>query len=491
MTVHSGSVRFRCGVPETEFQPMSRDVKTDIVIVGAGISGLATAYYLQNHGFDTRILEKGERTGGTIRTRTTDGFLVEEGPNSALDTTPLLHGLFEGTGADESLEYAGANAKNRYIVRNGRLNNLPMNPLAFLRSPLFSASAKLRLLKEPFVRPSDPRVDETVADFVRRRLGSEFLDYAINPFVAGVYAGDPERLSVSSSFPKLRELEQNYGSLIKGAVRGARARKKRGTASKQSARMFSFHGGMQEMIEAVTRVQADKVHTGVRIDAIRREPVGFAVETRFGGEATRFLTRVLVLAVPAHAYGGLPMHLDFPIRGDLGKIEYPPVAMVFFGYRRSPAKTPLDGFGFLVPKKERRNILGTIWNSSIFSGRAPDGGAALTTFIGGTRQPESVTLSDGRLVDSVRQDLLELMGIDEPPDVVSIKRWEKAIPQYGMEHGRIIGAIEAFERDCPGLFVTGNFRGGISVADCVIQSHATAERVTAELSRRHAETSNV
>jgi oxygen-dependent protoporphyrinogen oxidase len=238
------------------------------------------------------------------------------------------------------------------------------------------------------------------------------------------------------------------------------------------------------MVSAITRAYADRIHTGVRIDAIRRDATGFSVETRFDGKAKRFSTRALVLAVPAHAYGDIPIDFDFPVRGVIGKIDYPPVAVVFFGYKNNPAVIPLDGFGFLVPKKEKRNILGTIWNSTIFSGRAPDGGVALTTFVGGSRQPEHVTLTDGGLVDVVLGELRDLMGIDEAPDTVIIKRWEKAIPQYQMGHEKIIGAIEAFEKDCPGFYVTGNFRGGISVGDCLVQANTTAERVIAGMSRR-------
>ncbi|UCH84355.1 MAG: protoporphyrinogen oxidase, partial [Candidatus Latescibacterota bacterium] len=183
-------------------------------------------------------------------------------------------------------------------------------------------------------------------------------------------------------------------------------------------------------------------------------------------------------------YGNMPIGFDFSIRSELAKILYPPVAMVFFGFKDRPASIPLDGFGFLVPKKENRNILGTIWNSSIFSGRAPEGGTALTTFVGGTRQPEHVTIPDGRLVDGVRRDLRELMGIEERPDTVVIRRWEKAIPQYQMGHDRIIAAIESFENRAPGVYVTGNFRGGISVGDCLVQAHATAERAVSGMSQR-------
>jgi oxygen-dependent protoporphyrinogen oxidase len=186
---------------------MTNDLPKDVIIIGAGITGLATAHFLERQGLSTRIIEKEPHVGGTIRSGRVDGFLVEYGPNSALDTSPVLHELFESAGVADRLQYANAKSQNRYIVRDGKLVNLPMSPLAFLKTPLFSASAKIRLLKEPFISKSNSDVDESLADFVRRRIGEEFLDYAINPFVAGVYAGDPEELSVRSSFPKLLELE--------------------------------------------------------------------------------------------------------------------------------------------------------------------------------------------------------------------------------------------------------------------------------------------
>jgi len=197
---------------------MTNDLTKDAIIIGAGITGLATAHFLKTQGVSTYVLEKDPHVGGTIRSGRVDGFLVEYGPNSALDTSPVLHELFESAGVADRLEYANNKSQNRYIVRGGRLVNLPMSPVAFLKTPLFSTSAKLRLLKEPFISRSNPDTEESLADFVRRRIGDEFLDYAINPFVAGVYAGDPEELSVKSSFPKLFELEQKHGSLIKGAI---------------------------------------------------------------------------------------------------------------------------------------------------------------------------------------------------------------------------------------------------------------------------------
>jgi oxygen-dependent protoporphyrinogen oxidase len=458
---------------------MTGIVDTDVTIIGAGISGLTTAHYLTSRGIHVQLLEKSDRTGGTIETRRRDGFLVDCGPNSAMDTTPLFGSLFDDLALTGSREFARPEAKNRYIVRDGRLHALPMSPPAFLRTPLFSRSTKWRLFKEPFIPPSDPHVEETVAEFVERRLGREMLDYAINPFVSGVFAGIPEELSVRASFPRLFEIEQRYGSLIKGAIKGRRERNKRakaGETSKQSAQLFSFTDGMQTLVDALAAEQGDAVHTQCLVDAIRKTPAGFEVDASVAGIDRTFRSRALVLAIPAHAYAGLNIEIALPVLDRLMGIPYPPVSMVFFGYHSPPTDVPLDGFGFLVPAKERRNVLGTIWSSTLFSGRAPEGGVGLTTFVGGSRQPGNALLPDDELADVVQRDLAELLGVRSKPDVMVIRRWERAIPQYKVGHLDIVRAIEDLEDEVQGLYLTGNFRGGISVSDCVKQSQSLATR---------------
>jgi oxygen-dependent protoporphyrinogen oxidase len=468
---------------------MANIIETDVTIVGGGISGLATAHYLASEGIDVRVLEKQDRTGGTIETRKRDGFLIDCGPNSALDTTPMLGALFDDLNITGSREFAREEAKNRYIVRDGRLRALPMSPPAFLRTPLFSSSAKLRLLKEPFVKPSDPASDESLAEFVERRLGREMLDYAINPFVSGVYAGRPEELSVRAAFPRLHELEQRYGSLIKGAIKGRKERQKQeqaGETSKQSARLFSFADGMQTVVDALDAARGDAVHCGAELSAVRKsgggKGPGYEVDASIGGEDYTFRSRALVFAIPSHAYSGIEFGFDFSIRAPLSGVSYPPVSMVFFGYTGSPTDVPLDGFGFLVPEKEQRNILGTIWSSTLFSNRAPEGGAGLTTFVGGSRQPDQALLPDDELADRVLGDLADLLRVRRSPDVVYIRRWERAIPQYKVGHLDIVRSIEEFESQHPGLYVTGNFRGGISISDCVKQAGAISSTVAAWLS---------
>lgn len=464
----------------------------DVIIIGGGISGLSAAFFLHQKGLRPLIIEKEGRLGGSIRSERMDGFLVEHGPNSTLDTTPLLHDLFEGVGVESRVEYANSSAQNRYIVRDGKLNALPMSPPAFLKTSLFSLGAKLRLFKEPFIRPADPEAEESLAEFVKRRLGQEFLDYAINPFVAGVYAGQPEQLSVPSAFPRLYQLEQNYGSLIKGAIKGARERKKRAETEKTKARLLSFDEGLETAITALGNFFEDDVLTGAEISSISKSESLYHVKLRCDGEQFEFTAPAVMLTIPAHAYGKLPCQFDFPLSATLSGIDYPSVAMVFFGYHKQPAGRELDGFGFLVPEKEQRRILGTIWSSTIFTRRAPDGGIALTTFVGGSRQPEVARLDDAQLIETVRNDIRDLMGISAAPDVVKIRRWERAIPQYKIGHGKIIDQIEEMEKERPGLFISGNFRGGISVADCVKQSHAMSETIAEFLKsaiRKPAETS--
>jgi oxygen-dependent protoporphyrinogen oxidase len=294
-----------------------------------------------------------------------------------------------------------------------------------------------------------------------------------------VFAGLPEKLSVRSAFPRLWELEQRYGSLIKGAILGARERRKRQEQSKQNAQSFSFKEGLQTLIDALARALGDKVRTGAALRGLRREEAGFALELAGHPEAVR--ARAVVLTIPAHAYEGLDLGFDCEAaRHALGQIYYPPVAVVFCGYRRNPLGQPLDGFGFLVPRRENRQILGSLWNSSLFPGRAPEGGLALTVFVGGSRQPENARWPEDKLFGVVAEELQALLGLPRP-DLQRIFRWPRAIPQYQVGHRQLIAAVEACEARHPGLYLGGNFRGGISVADCVKSAHALADKVASDL----------
>ena len=241
-----------------------------IVIIGAGISGLTTAYLLHKEGYDVIVLEQKNKVGGSIETNSENGFLFDRGPNSGLETTPVIKQLVEDLQLKEQFVYANREGNKRYILRNGELHALPMSPPTFLKTKLFSGKAKLRLFAEPFIGKSKDGYYQSIAEFVSRRLGKEFLDYAINPFVAGVYAGRPEELSVKSAFPKLYALEEEYGGLILGTIRSIRKRKKSKEVSKQSAKMFSFRDGMIVLPEAIKRSLGKRVYTGVGVVSVRK-----------------------------------------------------------------------------------------------------------------------------------------------------------------------------------------------------------------------------
>ncbi|MBN2364527.1 MAG: protoporphyrinogen oxidase [Calditrichaeota bacterium] len=459
---------------------MNNTYEKDVFVAGGGISGLASAHFLQKSNLSVLVMEKENRFGGSIQTVRKDGFLIEYGPNSTLDTSPIIHELFADVGIEDQMEYASEESNNRYIMRDGQLNALPMGPIAFLKTPHFSPAAKFRLLKEPFIKPSDPETEESLADFVIRRLGKEFLDYAIDPFVAGVYAGVPEELSVKSGFPKLYALEQKYGSLIKGAVLGARERKRRAEKSKQAARLFSFAGGMESMIQALTNKLQDSLLPGSSIRNIQRLGDFWEIKIASPDGEKRVKAGNILMTIPATCYGQLEIDTFEPIQRILSPIYHPPVTMVYFGYRHNPAKRALDGFGFLIPRKEKRNILGTIWSSTIFKNRAPESGIALTTFMGGTRQPENALLREENIINLVKNDLKSILGIATHPDMIAIKIWPEAIPQYNLGHQHIINQLELFEKNNPGLYISGNFRGGISVGDCIKQAKTMAESITKE-----------
>lgn len=495
----------------------------DTIIIGAGISGLSIAYRLQEAGQRVLLLEKAARFGGAIRSARDGEWLIEAGPNSTLETTPLLTELIRDAGVEDQKLYASDASKNRYILKHGKLTALPMSPPAFFKTGLFTWGTKLGLFGEPFKKPSPPDAQESVADFVRRRLGQEFLDYAINPFVAGVYAGDPELLSVRAAFPKLYELEQTYGGLIKGQIKGARERKKRGEESKQSARMFSFLDGMQTLTDALVRAIPDRLHSadvrairigadvsdsgnarsdanavgaaaggasadpadvdsataagGKAADVPIHHPTRFTVTVAHDGEEKLFTARDLVIATPAAPAAELSRDFAPELSAVLEEIPYPPVAEVITGYTPTADMHPLDGFGFLIPKVEERRILGTIFSSTIFRKRAPEGKVHLTTFIGGMRQPEEALRPEEEIVQTALDEQRALLGTPGKPDFVYVTAWKHAIPQYVRGHLERMATVDAVEERIPGLHYCANYRGGISVGDCVKSAHGVVDRI--------------
>lgn len=449
-----------------------------VVVIGAGISGLTTAYLLRKDGYDVTVLEKNERVGGSIESVLENGFLFDRGPNSALETTPVIARLVDELNLRDQLVYANKDGNKRYILRENKIHPLPMSPLAFIKSKLFSGKAKLRLMKEPFIGRSKDGYYQSIADFVTRRLGKEFLDYAINPFVAGVYAGKPEELSVKSAFPKLYALEEEYGGLILGTIRSIRKRKKRKETSKQSAKMLSFRNGMKVLPEAIAKSLGRRVKLSANVVSVRKTGDGnFGVTYKDGEQSLTLLSDVVLSTIPAFKAAELFGHIDDGLSIHLNEIYYPPVLVLFLAYNKKDTGQDLDGFGFLIPSKEKKSFLGAIWNSVIFPNRADDNTASFTIFIGGSRDPGFVDDSEEIVIKKVRKEFEEIMKITGEPVYTAKRFWENAIPQYNLGYIEHENYFDHFEKNNKGIILSGNYRGGISVGDCIKNAEIVANKI--------------
>ncbi len=458
---------------------MNKIINKKVTVIGAGISGLTTAYWLHKKGIEVTVIEKESEVGGTMKTIHENGWLIESGPNSALETTPLFNQLFEDLNILDQRVYANEASNKRYILKDNILYPLPMSPPAFFKSKLWSWKGKLRLLKEPFIGRSNR--EESIAQFVERRLGKEFLDYAINPFVAGVYAGNPEELSVRSAFPKLYALEEKYGGLIKGLIKGRKERKRRAEKAKDSAKMFSFKDGMQTLPLAIANVLSDRIICNSSVNNIipfrTENTTHFSINYSVKGEAKTIESDIVILAVPSCSASKIIELIDPETAEMLKNIYYPPVAEVLLGFRNDKIQRNLDGFGYLIPAKEKRKILGTIWSSVIFPNRAPEGYSLFTTFAGGSRNPELYSNGDDKIIEIVNSEIKSIIGISGEYDFSKIIRWEKAIPQYKLGYYQTLNTIDRFEKNFSGAFVCSNYKGGISVGDCVVSADRTAREV--------------
>lgn len=434
-----------------------------IAILGGGITGLTAAWHLQRAGRAVVVFEASTVPGGAIGSTRQDGWLLEAGPNSLLEGSAEVAEFIDALGLGSRRLYAADSAKNRYVVRNGRLVPMPASPLGFVKTKLFSLRAKIGLMGEPFRRRSPADSAESVAEFVERRLGREFLDYAVNPFVGGVYAGDPRQLSVRYAFPKLHALEQEHGSLLRGAF------KRRNTSGGPKGRIFSFPEGLAELPRALAQSLGSAVRLSTRATTVRRAGGHWEIETERAGENRLEKFSAVICALPADAVAALRFE-GVPGADQLAalrEIPHPAVVSVFAGFRREDVAHPLDGFGLLMPEVERRRILGTLFSSTLFPGRAPQGHVALTTFIGGVRSPQLAQLDDTALKQLVREELGELLGVRGDPVYFKVRRWPRAIPQYTLGYARFKEIFESVEAAAPGLHFGGNARDGISLANCI------------------------
>jgi protoporphyrinogen/coproporphyrinogen III oxidase len=437
-----------------------------VAIVGGGITGLTAAWRLHCAGHKVTVFEKNSRVGGAITTIAKDGWLVEGGPNSLQETAEIAT-LIGELQLETVRRAAATTAKKRFIVRRGRLVPVPLSPPGLLTSPLFSLRARLRVFSELLVRPRVRTTDTSLANFVSAHFGQEVVDYGLNPFVGGIYAGDPEKLSARYAFPRLWQMERTQGSFLRGFRAEARERRARGETT-GVAPIISFARGLQTLTDALaSALPAGSVRTDTAITNIIPGLPWKLISTRDSAvETTAF--DALVLALPASGLAQLVFGtLGERTLASLDHQPHPPVSSLFLGFKRSQVSHPLDGFGALVPAREQRSFLGVLFSSSLFPGRAPDGHVALTVFAGGARQPEIARLSTESLIARVLPDLRQLLGVDGEPVFVHHTFWPKAIPQYNLGHERFLEPLARCENLHPGLFIGGNVRDGISLPDCV------------------------
>ncbi len=460
------------------------------VIVGGGISGLATAWLLKQQARATGVelaitlLEKEGRLGGKIWSIKDDGYLCEWGPNGFLDSKPQTLDLCRELKADDQLLRSNDNARKRFIFSDRILNRLPENGPSFLKSTLISWPGKLRLAMEPFIPQFKGTEDETLAAFGRRRLGEEALNKLIAPMVSGIFAGDPETMSLKSCFPRIAELEAEYGGLIKAMLRLAKKKKAEIAAGKAVATaagpagvLTSFRDGIQTLTDILAKeLGVDVIRSGEEVVRVSRgDSTPYRVVTVRG----EICADAVLLATPAYATADFLEELDSGLSVTLRQIPYASMTVACFGYEKERIEYDLGGFGYLIPKQEKLNTLGTLWDSSIFENRAPSGKILLRSMMGGACFPQFINLSDAEVEKRVRDDLEKTMGITSPPTFIRIFRHEKAIPQYTVGHSKRLDAIGERLASHPGLILTGNSYRGIGLNDCVAAAHQAATEAMA------------
>ena len=446
------------------------------IVVGAGISGLACALRLTEMGIGVRVLEAAERPGGMISTVERDGFLFESGPQSFQMTADLQELIRTANFESELIE---ADPKTpRYVLLDGKLRPAPMSPPTLLSTSLLSMGSKVRVLSEAFRHSKPPAYDESFADFVRRKFGTEILEHLAGPFASGVFAGDPEQLSLRSTFPTMAVWEEEYGSIIRGAM------KSRGNGPRTRPTLAGFKRGMGSFIGALVKRLGSGVTNGIRIDSLESAGnVGWSVHCTEIRTAEMLPANAIVIATPAYEAARLVNKFAKGLSATLSGIPYAPVAVVAEGYRREHMGHALNGFGFLVPRKEGLRTLGNVWNSSLFPGRAPAGMVAVTSFIGGAMDPRILEMNAEQIANQVRVEIGKVLQISGPPAAQQVWIHAKALPQYNLGHAERVQAIQDELENCRGIFVTGNYLEGPSIGSCISQAFRTAKSVLEYLSR--------
>jgi protoporphyrinogen/coproporphyrinogen III oxidase len=447
-----------------------------VVVVGGGISGLACAFRLQQLGVPVTLLEANDRAGGLIGTVEKDGFLFESGPQSFQGSVTLFD-LIRQLGIEGELLKADPRAP-RFVFLHGRLQKIPMSPQALMTSSLLGPGSRLKIVTERFRRTKPPTEEESVAAFVRRKFGHEILEYLVSPFVSGVYAGDPEKLSLRAAFPTLDEWEREFGSVVRGAMKSRPAK----GANSGPPPLCSFKHGMSTLMNAFAKRLEQSARLGACVTTVTRRASSESgrspsYEIRFteGGREASIEARAIVVASPAYAAAHLLEAISGQLCKTLSGIAHAPVAVVASGYHEHQFGATPEGFGFLVPRSEKLRTLGTVYNSSLFPGRAREETVAITSFVGGATDPEIVERKPEEIAAIVREENARVLGITGAPIASTVWKYPKALPQYNLGHGHIVEAVRDAERKLPGLFFAGNYLEGPAIGKCADEAFKTAE----------------
>jgi oxygen-dependent protoporphyrinogen oxidase len=433
-----------------------------LVIIGAGISGLTAAYYAQKQGMDYVLLELSDRPGGYIRTEFQDRFILECGPNSLLADEDILNFLKE-IGLQTEIVEANAVSKSRYIYKDGKYRKLPNNPLTLLSSPFFTWDTKMKILKEPF-NFSKGAEDETIADFFERRFGKEVLDYAVNPFVSGIYAGDPANLLLKETFPSIAEYESKDGSVLKGLIKHSSGRKK----------TLNFIYGMQSLSYKLAS-HLKNISYNAKVVDIKKVGYEYDVIVSALGNEIKIPASKIIITTPSFASANILKNIYPEYSRAFSKIRYVPMVLVHTGYEKRYVEHPLDGFGGLNPKAENQFTAGCIWNSAVFSGRCPDDKVLFTSFVGGAQYKDNSLLGKEQILDRVNKELRKNFSITEDHVFQNIFSCEKALPQYDVNIKEARKALPFLKDD--GILVCSNWSHGVSVSDCIKSAKETVEKI--------------
>ena len=445
--------------------------KAEVVIVGGGISGLSLAYFLlkKKPDLDIKIIEAENKAGGKIVSENISSFLCEAGVNGFLNNKPSTIALANELGIEPLM--GSEHSKVRYILTDGQLKKVPEDPLKFFASSLLSLRGKIRMIGEYFIPPLKEDIDESVQSFVSRRVGTEFYEKLIDPMSTGIYAGDPTKMSMKSCFPKVYWLEKKYGGLIKGLIALKKEKKNVETAPKSM--LMSFRNGMVELIQSLENKLASKILKNKKVLDIT---LNNGLYNLYMAEGEYLQATKIVLACPAHESANIVKEFDKELGKLLASIPYPPLSVVAFGFKTEQIGFGTGLYGFLVPHREKRKILGCLFDSTIFPNRAPQGYVLLRTMIGGMRSPELALLPDEKLIETALSELRDILSIKGDPEFIKIFRWQRAIPQYQVGHEEKLRKIDERLKSFPGFYLTGNAYRGVSVNDCIQNSIELADK---------------